>query len=130
MATNCVKELTSRKNICFIGLRIINYYIRFTVRSTTGKSRSRWKTWEPWEVFIAGKDKLKLSMRPPPRTLEQKKQRIANYVAPTLKMIQLADDNLGEDFIQDVINETTLKMNQKKIVEDYLFGRHEMQNNQ
>jgi len=44
-------------------------------------------------------------------------------------MIQMADDNLGEDFIQNIINETTLKKNQKKIVEDYLFGRHEMQNN-
>jgi len=126
MATNCAKELATRKNICFIGLGIINYYIRITVRSATDKSRSRWKTWKPWEAFIAGMEKLKLSMRPAPRTLEQKKQWIANYVAPTLKMIQMADDNLGEDFIQDVINETTLKISQKKIVEDYLFGIQEM----
>jgi len=129
MATNCAKELATRQNICFIGLEIINYYIRFVVKSDTDKSRSRWQTWEPWAIFIAGMDKLKLSMRPAPRTLEQKKQWIANYVAPTLKMIQMADDNLGEDFIQNIINETTLKKNQKEIVEDYLFGRHEMQNN-
>lgn len=126
MATNCVKELATRKNICFIGLEIINYYIRFTVRRHTDQSRSRWETWEPWKLFIADMGKLKLSMRPALRTLEQKKQWIENYVAPTLKMIQMADDNLGEDFLKDVIEETTLKEHQKKIVEDYLLSRGEM----
>lgn len=126
-ATNCVKELVTRKNICFIGLEIINYYMRITDKSHTDKSRSRWAIWKPWEQLIAGMDKLKLSMSPAPRTLEQKKQWIADYVAPTLKMIQIADDNLGEEFLKDVIDQTTLKKNQKKIVEDYLFSKSEME---
>jgi phage replication initiation protein len=126
-ATNCVKELVSRKNVCFIGLEIINYYMRITDKSDTDTSRSRWKIWAPWEQLIAGMDKLKLSMHPAPRTLEQKKQWIADYVAPTLKMIQIADDNLGEEFLKNVIDQTTLKKNQKKIVEDYLFSKSEME---
>ena len=128
VATNCVGNLVRKKNICFIGLEIINYYIRMAVKSETDENRSRWSTWEPWEEFLEGTGRLKLSMRPAPRTLEQKKQWIENYVAPTLKMIQLVDDNLEEDFLKSVIEETTLKKNQKKIVEDYLFSRLEMQN--
>ena len=126
MATNCVRSLVERETICFIGLEIINYYIRMVVKSDTDENRARWQTWQPWEQFIFGIDKLKLSMRPAPRTLEQKKQWIEHYVAPTLKMIQIVDDNLGEDFLKNVIEETTLKENQKKIIEDYLFGRLEM----
>lgn len=65
-------------------------------------------------------------MRPSPRTLEQKKQWIKEYVAPTLKMIQIADDNTGEEFWENLIKETALKEQQKKIVEDYLFSRNEI----
>lgn len=130
MATNCVRSLVERWNICFIGLEIINYYIRMTVKSDTDENRARWQTWQPWERFIEGMDKLKLTMRPAPRTLEQKKQWIENYVAPTLKMIQMADDNLGEEFLKNVIEEATLKQSQKRIVEDYLFGIQEMHEEQ
>lgn len=127
MATNCVAELIKRQTVCFIGLEIINYYIRLTVQSGTDENRARWNTWEPWERFIDGIGQLKLSMRPAPRTLEQKKQWIEHYVAPTLKMIQIADDNLGEEFLKQVIEGTALKEQQKKMVEDYLFNRQEMQ---
>jgi len=130
MATNCVMELVRRKNVCFIGLEIINYYVRILVRNSKDENRSRWEMWEPWKQFVEGMDKLKLTMRPALRTLEQKKQWIADYVAPTLKMIQTADDNTGEDFLKEVLEETTLKKNQKKIVEDYLFSRQEMQEEQ
>lgn len=126
-ATNCVRELVKRRNICFIGLEIINYYIRVLVRNPNDANRSRWQTWEPWKQFVDGMDKLKLTMQPAPRTLEQKKQWIADYVAPTLKMIQIADDNLGEDFLKSVLDDITLKKRQKQIVDDYLVSRHEMQ---
>lgn len=127
MATNCVSELVKRQNICFIGLEIINYYIRLVVQNGADENRSRWDTWEPWAHFIEGVGQLKLSMRPAPRTLEQKKHWVENYVAPTLKMIQIADDYLGEEFLKQVIEGATLKENQKKIVEDYLLDILEMQ---
>lgn len=128
IATNCVKEIIKRKNICFIGLEIINYYIRLTVKSETDQNRARWQTWQPWEQLIEGMGKLKLSMRPAPRTLEQKKNWVKDYVAPTLKMIQTADDNTGEEFLENLMKETTLKKHQQKLVEDYLFGREEILN--
>ena len=53
---------------------------------------------------------------------------MANYVAPTLKMIQLADDSLGDDFLKDTIENTVLKESQKKMVLDYLYGKEEMEN--
>lgn len=127
MATACVREIVERENICFIGLEIINNYIRLTVKCETDKNRSRWQTWKPWEQFVEGIGKLKLSMRPAPRTLEQKKNWVREYVAPTLKMIQLADDNTGEEFYETLMNTTTLKKHQKKIVEDYLFSMGEIQ---
>lgn len=128
-ATNCVKKIIEKENICFIGLEIINYYIRLVVKNETDQNRARWQTWQPWEQLIDGMGKLKLSMSPAPRTLEQKKHWIKNYVAPTLKMIQIADDNTGEEFLKNLMDETTLKNNQKKLVEDYLFGMLEMQEN-
>lgn len=127
MATNCVTELVKKQTVCFIGLEIINSYIRLTVQSQTDENRARWRTWEPWERFIEDIGQIKLSMRPAPRTLEQKKHWIEHYVAPTLKMIQLVDDNLGEAFLKNIIEETILKEQQKKLVEDYLFGKQELQ---
>lgn len=103
MATNCVKKLIEQENICFIGLEIINQYIRLTVTNETDKNRARWQTWQPWEKLIDGIGKLNLSMHPAPRTLEQKKQWIKDYVAPTLKMIQTADDNTGDEFLITLI---------------------------
>ena len=126
-ATNCVKKIIKEENICFIGLEIINYYIRLVRKSETDQNRARWKTWEPWEQLIEGIGKLKLSMSPAPRTLEQKKDWVKNYVAPTLKMIQMADDNTGEEFFENLMQKTSLNKNQKRLVEDYLFGRDELQ---
>ncbi len=128
MATNCVAELVKRQTVCFIGLEIVNYYIRLTVKNGTDENRARWSTWKPWDQFIEGIGQLRLSMHPAPRTLEQKKQWIEHYVAPTLKMIQMADDNLGEDFLKHVIEKTALKEQQKRVVEDYLFNRQGLRN--
>lgn len=43
-------------------------------------------------------------------------------------MIQTADDNTGEEFLENLMKETTLKKHQQKLVEDYLFGREEILN--
>ena len=42
----------------------------------------------------------------------------------------MADDNLGEEFLKNVIEKAPLKQSQKRIVEDYLFGIQEMQEEQ
>ena len=127
MATECVKNIVSRKEICFIGLEIINTYLRLTVKNSEDENRARWKTWKPWAVFMADMEKLQLSMHPAPRSLEQKKQWIAKAVAPTLKMIQMADDHLGENFLRDIVAQTVLTRTQGKLVEDYLRGRWELE---
>lgn len=126
-ANACVEKLVERGNICFVGMEIINYYVSMVVPSDTNKQKSRWPLWKPWEKFMDGMGKIKLSMHPAPRTLEQKKQWVADYVAPTLKMIQIADDNLGEEFLKETIQDARLKEKQRKIVEDYLQNRAEMQ---
>ena len=126
MATQCVRKIVSRKEICFIGLEIINTYLRLTVKNSEDENRARWKTWKPWAVFMADMGKVQLSMNPAPRSLEQKKQWIAKAVAPTLKMIQLADESLGEDFLPSLLANTILTRTQEKLVEDYLRGRHEL----
>jgi len=128
MATNCIKKLVERQNICFIGMEIINYYIRIVVKSKVDDNRARWKIWKPWEIFVKDLGKLKLSMQPAPRTLEQKKRWITDYVAPTLKMLQIVDDNLGEEFLRKAIDDAVLKTSQLKLVEDYLFGILELEN--
>lgn len=130
VANTCVEKLIKKQSVCFIGLEIINYYVRMVVTNEENVQRARWKTWKPWERFMNDIGQLKLSMRPAPRTLEQKKQWVKDYVAPTLKMIQMADDNLCEDFLKEVIDSAILKDKQKRIVEDYLFNRKEMIENQ
>ena len=126
VANTCVGKLVERRSICFIGLEIMNYYIRFVVPGED-TNKGRWRTWRAWETFMKDIGKLKLSMRPAPRTLEQKKQWIIDYVAPTLKMIQMADDTLGEEFLKGTIEEAILKSKHTKMVEDYLTGRKELE---
>jgi Putative phage replication protein RstA len=128
VAINCVKELVERKDICFIGKSVLNTYVRMVVESKTDKKRSRWKTWKPWEELLKGMERIKLTMRPAPRTLEQKKHWLEEYVAPTLKMVQQADSQLGlENFIENIIEKATLKEKQEKIVKDYIQGYSIMQ---
>lgn len=126
LANACVERLVQERSVCFIGLGVMNYYVRMVVASATNTQRARWATWKPWADFLEGIESLKLSMRPAPRSLEQKKQWIADYVAPTLKMIQMADDHLGEEFLRNTIEGAVVKDKQKKIVEDYLFSRQEL----
>ena len=128
MATNCIKTLVERKNICFIGLEIINEYMRVVIKNPHDSNRARWKTWKPWQELLDGIGKIKLSMRPAPRTLEQKKLWVSTYVAPTLKMIQIADDNLEEESLKSIIEEATLKTKHIRIVQDFLCGKSEMEN--
>ena len=127
VANACVERIVERENVCFIGLEIMNYYVRMVVPNKENEQRSRWQTWKPWEKFMEGMGMLKLSMNPAPRTLEQKKQWVLGYVAPTLKMIQMVDDNLCEDFLKEAIQGAKLKEKQRKIVEDYLQGRKDAQ---
>lgn len=76
------------------------------MKNKTDENRSRWNTWKPWAQLMEGIGQLKLSMRPAPRTLEQKMHWVKTYVAPTLKMIQIRDDNLGEEFLKHLIEDT------------------------
>jgi len=64
--------------------------------------------------------KLQLSARPAPRTLEQKRQWVQEYIAPTLKMLKRVDDNTGESVLDEIIENAVLKPKQESMLWDYL----------
>lgn len=127
MATACVQKIVSRQNICDIGLELINSYVRIIDVSNSDSNRSRHTLWKPWADFVEGLEKLELTMQPAPRTLKDKKRWVETYVAPTLKMIQLADEYLHENTLQNILNRTVLKPHELRIVEDFLIGRAELE---
>ena len=126
VATRCVEKLVDNQNIEYVAKSILNHYLRFVVKNPTEQQRDRWPMWKPWERFIADSERLKLSMSPAPRTLEQKQKWIEDYVAPTLKMLRKADDNLGVSTLEDIINNAVLKPKQESILFDYLRQNRDM----
>lgn len=125
VANACVKKLLEEKDICRVGIGVINYCFCVRVKNKEDSNCNRWQIWNPWKRLIEGTEPIKLSQPKIPLTLEQKKQWIAKYVAPTLKMFQMVDDNLGENFLENLIKETELKEEQKKIVDEYLKSRRQ-----
>jgi|GEM_PF-6061717 len=70
-----------------------------------------------------GMDKIKLSERPAPRTLENTRHWIENYVVPSLKMVREADLRLVlADPIDLMIKEARLQDKHEKILKDYVNG--------
>jgi len=126
VATRCVERLVASGEIEYVAKSVLNNYLRFVVKNPQDKKRERWKVWKPWERFIADSERLKLSMSPAPRTLEQKQKWIEDYVAPTLKMLRKADDNLGVSILEDIINNAVLKPKQESILFDYLKQYQDM----
>ena len=124
-ATKCVEKMVRYHSVGFIGMGIINDYVRFVVKNDKNEQRTRWDTWKPWERFLAGVGSIKLVVRPAPQTLERKRAWIRDFIAPTLKMIQYADEYLTEDFLNEIVNEVILTPKQINIVQDYLIMRAE-----
>jgi len=120
VATRCVQKLIDEQNLEHIAKSVLNNHLRFVVRKGTEKQRDLWPIWQPWADLIQDSEKLRLSMSPAPRSLEQKRQWIQSYVAPTLKMLKQADDNLGESTLEDIINGAVLKPKHESILVDFL----------
>lgn len=73
LATECVRVMAERKEICSIALELMNNYLRVLVGNRKDSNRGRWNTWKPWQTFIKDAEKLSLTMHPAPRSLEKKK---------------------------------------------------------
>jgi len=120
IAYSCVEKIVESGSVGHIGLGVLNHHMRFAVTGK-GKNRSRWKIWRPWANLMEGIKGIKLSMRPAPKGIEQKKAWVRDYVAPTLKMIQIVDRELSlSSYLEEVIGEAILKKEQVAMVEGYV----------
>lgn len=119
-ANKCVREIVKSDNLEYVARCVLRNYIRFVCRSETMQQRDLWPVWPPWERFLSDAVKLQLSMSPAPKSLEDKMNWVATYVAPTLKIIQQADDNLGTEYLSMMIQDAELQPKHKVILEDYL----------
>lgn len=88
-------------------------------------NKTRWDTSSWWQEFLQAERKLKLSLPPPTKTLDDAKGWIKNQVAPTLAMIVLSLDDVegvsGYDFIMKAIADGAdrLSIEQKRRLDLY-----------
>lgn len=95
---------------------IINQYIRF-VDSKEGKRNSECPTNEDWAYFIGEhRQKLKLTTKPEPYTLERTLNWISRQVAPTWKTIEKIDAKNQTTYLKDILERAKLTERHKKII--------------
>ena len=79
---------------------IINQYVRF-VDEEPDKRKNDWKLNDRWAWFIGDqRQKLKLTTKPEPYTLERTFNWLQRQVAPTLKMLKKIDYDNGTSYLK------------------------------
>jgi phage replication initiation protein len=98
---------------------ILKNYIRFVVPGKDS-NRSRWKTWRPWERFLNGVKRIKLSVAPEEKSLEESIEWLEKQVAKTLLKVVMAE---SIEFIQELVvndkNQYKLKPRDYRQIETY-----------
>lgn len=95
---------------------IINQYIRFVDRET-GKRSSDCPTNAAWAYFIGEhRERLKLTTKPEPYTLQRTLNWIARQVAPTWKTIEKIDAKNQTTYLKDILEHAKLTERHKAII--------------
>ena len=105
---------------------IINRYLRF-VDTEPGKKRSDWKLNDRWAWFIGdGRERLRLTTKPEPYTLERTRSWIARQVAPTLKMAKRIDALNGTNIIDNLVQGAKLTEKHEQIIKQQTASPEEV----
>nr|WP_302664732.1 XRE family transcriptional regulator [uncultured Agathobaculum sp.] len=99
---------------------IINRYIRFVDR-LEGKKRDAWPVNRDWAIFIGKhRERLKLTAKPEPYTLQKTLNWLSHQVAPSWKMLLELDRKAGTDVLEEMLAATKLGDKHRKIIEQQL----------
>ena len=105
---------------------IINNYLRFVDREEH-KRHSDWKLNDRWAWFIGtGRERLKLTTKPEPYTLERTLKWIARQVAPTLKMLEKIDAGNGTDYLKSIREAAKLTEKHEQIIRQQTASSEEV----
>lgn len=91
-ANNAIQFYIAGKSIGEIVAGVLKNYIRFVDPSYADKNKWRWKTSNFWAKFIAGAEKLKLTMGQKKRTLDDVLAWINKTVSPSLALLVMASE--------------------------------------
>lgn len=112
-----VRDLLAYQDAEQTAFSIINQYIRF-VDKQEGKRNSDCPTNADWAYFIGEhRERLQLTTKPEPYTLERTLNWIARQVAPTWKTIEKIDAKNQTTYLKDILEHAKLTERHKKIIE-------------
>lgn len=107
---------------------IINRYVRF-VDAIPGKDRYEWKENAKWLYFIGNhRQKLKLTTKPEPKTIDDTYMWLRHQIAPTLKMLMEVDRLNNTNIIEKMIAKTNLSAKHQKTIEQQTTPIDDMKN--
>ena len=99
----------------------LNQYIRFVTPVDTDSNKARWPTAGWWLTFLAGVDKLVLTKKREPKSIEDMTDWVDRQIAPTIAAITKARE--GEiDWLVKIINGGAGRLSQRHLdaIEQYL----------
>lgn len=119
-AEKMIQELLDCRDAGNPIVTVIDKYIQFNDNSSEKIDR-RWN----WFIQCLKKD-LPLSMKPEPYTMEKTIKWMERQVAPTLKTLMVVDEIEGTNFVGNMIRNTKLKHEHKKIIEQQIIAIEDM----
>ena len=115
-----VYDLVSCENPEQTAFGIINRYIRFVDRDDS-RPREDWPLNSMWAAFIGThRERLKLTAKPEPYTLQKTLNWLSHQVAPSWKMLLELDRKAGTDILEEMLAATKLGDKHRKIIEQQL----------
>lgn len=125
-AYHAVYDLVSNEEPEETVFSIINRYLTCLKRDNK-KDFEDWDTDKRWAYFIGEhRDKLKLTTKPEPYTLEKTLNWVGKQVAPTIKMLIEYDGISGTQLQGTMLDNARLSNNQQKILEQQALAVEDM----
>lgn len=116
-AEKAMEDLLKHRNAEKTAFGIINKYVTFLDKEK-GKKRESWKMNAMWEHFCGkNREKIKLTVKPEEYSVEKTLEWLAHQVAPSLKVLEEADEKNGTSYIKNIMDSVELKERHKKMLE-------------
>lgn len=121
-AVRLVQELLKDRDVAKIALSVLNEKIRFLQKPENSRTTRKrlYPTYPPWEEFMRGVGKVKLTTNPQKKTLEKSWNWLNTYIAPTLKLFSEVGKAEGRDYIGMLVDNAKMNPAQKQLYDDYM----------
>ena len=115
-ATKMIEVFLVRGELESVTFDIINRYMSYRT-SEDGRKLKDCRLDSRWQIFLGiGRDKLRLTTKPEPVTLERTWKWIKKQVAPTLKGLTIIDELMGTNELAEAIEDADLQPRQTKLI--------------